>query len=309
MPTVVAGFVPIWALTGVGYLVRRTNLFGLAAERALTRVVFYLAMPAVLFTTLSRVSLDGLASTSILAFAVSTVLVGAIGLAASRWLFHRRLADQAIGGMSSAYVNAANLGIPVAITVLGDPSFVVAALMFQLLFVMPTVLTLIDTDLNTGATGRFRRVLLLPVRNPVILGAACGLAMAALGWQIPPLLAQPLDLLGAAGVPLALLVLGMSLFGRGQSADLPRRSEVLLVVLLKIVLQPLVCFLIGHFAFGLTGPPLLAAVLFAALPTAQNAFVFASQYELRAGALARDAILLTTLLSMASLTLVAYLLA
>ncbi|MGW0519705.1 AEC family transporter [Crossiella sp. NPDC003009] len=311
MPTVVAGFVPIWALTGVGYLVRRTNLFGLAAERALTRVVFYLAMPAVLFTTLSRVSLDGLASGSILAFAASTVLVGALGLAASRWLFRRRLADQAIGGMSSAYVNAANLGIPVAITVLGDPSFVVAALMFQLLVVMPTVLTLIDTDLNAGGGGRYgaiRRVLLLPVRNPVILGAAGGLAIAALGWKLPPLLAQPLDLLGGAGVPLALLVLGMSLFGRAESADLPRRSEVLVVVVLKIVLQPLVCFLIGRFALGLDGPALLAAVLFSALPTAQNAFVFASQYQLRAGALARDSILLTTLLSMASLTLITYLL-
>ncbi|MBP2477401.1 putative permease [Crossiella equi] len=308
MPAVVAGFVPIWVLTGLGYAVRRFGLFSQTAERALTRVVFFLAMPVVLFTTLGKVDLSGLATTSILAFAVSTVLTGLVGLAASRYLFHRRLADQAIGGMASAYVNAANLGIPVAITVLGDPSFVVAALLFQLLVVMPTILTLIDTDLNSGSGSRFRRVLGLPVRNPVILGAAGGLLFAALGWRLPDLLAQPLELLGGAGVPLALLVLGMSLVGRAEAADLPRHSEILVVVVLKIVLQPVVCYLVGHFAFGLDGPPLLAAVLFSALPTAQNAFVFASQYQLRAGGLARDAVLVSTLLSMASLTLVAYLL-
>ncbi|MFF7193422.1 AEC family transporter [Streptomyces sp. NPDC008079] len=74
---------------------------------------------------------------------------------------------------------------------------------------------------------------------------------------------------------------------------------------LKTVVHPLLAYLLARYAFTLSGHALFAVVLCAGLPTAQNAFIFASEYRLPTD-LPRDTVLLTTLLSMVTLTLIAY---
>lgn len=212
---------------------------------------------------------------AIAVFAVGTLVVGIGALAASRWLFGRGLADQSIGAMAACYVNSTNLGVPVAISVLGDASFIVTVLLLQVLFVTPVVLTLVELDVSAAAGNRWREMLTLPIRNPIIAAAALGVVVSALGWRLPDLVGGPLTQLGAAALPTALLVLGMSLHSREQHEPANRR-ELWVTVLLKAVAQPLVAFLAGA-ALGLDGHLLLAVVLCSALPTAQNVFVYAHQ--------------------------------
>ncbi|MCP3818150.1 AEC family transporter [Streptomyces sp. A3M-1-3] len=71
--------------------------------------------------------------------------------------------------------------------------------------------------------------------------------------------------------------------------------------------QPLLAYALGRWLFELDGHALFAVVLCAGLPTAQNAFVFAAEYRLDTD-LARDTVLLSTLLSMGSLSLITWLL-
>jgi len=80
-----------------------------------------------------------------------------------------------------------------------------------------------------------------------------------------------------------------------------------LVTALKIVLMPLVAFALARWVFGLHGVPLLAATMCAALPTAQNVFVYAVRY-LTAVPLARDAVSTTTLACIPALVVIAGLL-
>lgn len=295
---------PIWALTVLGYLVGRSGVLGDRAELVLGRLVFHVAMPAVLFTTLSRTPVSRLLSPAIAVFAVGTLVVGIGALAASRWLFGRSLADQSISAMAACYVNSANLGVPVAISVLGDASFIVTVLLFQVLLVTPIVLTLVELDVRETKGNRLRELLTLPVRNPIIAASALGVVVSALGWQLPDLLNGPLTQLGSAAVPIALLVLGMSLHNRElhsrERREAANRRELWVTVLLKAVAQPLVAFLAGE-ALGLDGHLLLAVVLCSALPTAQNVFVYAHQYALDTR-LPRNAVLLSTVLSMVTLT-------
>jgi predicted permease len=68
-------------------------------------------------------------------------------------------------------------------------------------------------------------------------------------------------------------------------------------VALKMVAQPLVTYLLGRYVFGVGRHTLLAVTVIAALPTAQNVFVIADRYG-RGSLLARDVILLTTLVSL-----------
>lgn len=301
MQSLFAAFVPIWILTGVGYLVARSGLLGEQAESVLGRFVFHVAMPAALFTMLARTPLSAFASTSMIAFATGTALVSALGLLAGRRLFHRPLADQAIGAMAASYVNSANLGIPVALQVLGDASFVAQVVLFQVLFVTPVILTLLDT----GTAGRtrgagLRRTLTMPLRNPIILASALGALFSATHQHLPTALAHTCDVLGGAAVPAALVTLGISLHGRGPDQRL--NAEVGVAVLLKTLVQPLTALAVGTLLLHLPPHQLLAVVLCSALPTAQNTFIYARQYELPT-ALARDSVMFSTLISMATLSL------
>ncbi|MFI6642945.1 AEC family transporter [Streptomyces sp. NPDC050504] len=314
MHGVLSGFLPIWVITAAGWGAGRTRVLGDNAQHVLSRFAFTFAMPSLLFLTMSRSHPGAVFAPGVLVFAVGLVLVFAVALALGRWAFRRSQADGAIGAMTAAYVNSANLGIPIALHVLGDTSFVIAAALFQLLFVTPTILLLIELDprraeeggKRTGAAALARRIAALPVRNPVIAASGCGLAVAASGLRLPQELSSPLQMLGGAGVPVALFTLGMSLTGRTRP-DAAGRVERGVLVALKTVAQPLLAYALGRWVFGLDGPALLAVAVCSGLPTAQNVFVYASEYRLDTD-LARDTVLLSTLVSMVSLTVIVYLL-
>lgn len=72
------------------------------------------------------------------------------------------------------------------------------------------------------------------------------------------------------------------------------------ITVAKLVVQPAIGFAVGAFALRLPHAQLLAVVVCAGLPTAQNTFVYAQHYR-TAEALAGRAILITTTLSMVTL--------
>ncbi|WP_433216510.1 AEC family transporter [Dactylosporangium sp. CS-047395] len=303
-----AAFVPIWALTAVGFVAGRSGVLGAAAVDVLGRFVFYVAMPAALLNTLTRQPIGGTAGKAVAAFALATLAVGAVGFCAARWVFRRSLAEQTIAAMASGYVNAGNLGIPVMVQVLGDASFIAVVLLIQTSILTPIILGTLDVAQSDHAAGRWRRLLTVPLRSPVMLACLAGVVLGAVHVHLPRLLGDAVALLGDAAVPSALVALGLSLVPRRDGEGEARRPvEVTLAVLLKSLLQPLLCLVLARFVFGVTGPALLAAVLCSALPTAQNTFVYGRAYGVD-GTFARDVIVASTGLSMATLTVVAALL-
>ncbi|TXS42470.1 AEC family transporter [Streptomyces sp. OR43] len=311
MHALLSGFAPIWILTGIGYAAGRGGLLGDQAESVLGRFVFHVAMPAALFTMVSGSRPAAFAHPSMVAFAAGTALVSALGYAVSRRFFGRERAEAAVGGMASGYVNSANLGIPVAVHVLGDASFVAQVILFQVLCVSPVVLTLLDSGTRGGgaAPGGLRRMLTMPVRNPVIMASLLGVAVSAAGWRPPAVVTHSCDVLGAAAVPTALITLGLSLCGGpgGGTGRVTGRAEAGVVVALKTVVQPLVAYLVAGPLLGLPDHQVLAVVLCSALPTAQNAYLYAREYGLDTG-LARHGVVASTVVSMGTLSFGAWVL-
>ncbi|MCB5169825.1 AEC family transporter [Streptomyces bambusae] len=300
-------FLPIWAITGLGWAAGRYDVLGPQAQSVLGRFAFSFAMPALLFLTLSRSRPADLVRPGVLVFALSLVAVFAVAQVIGLRVFRRGQGDRAIASMAAAHVNSANLGIPVAIHVLKDTSFVVTVALFQTLLVTPLILVLIDLDVRRGARDRVRRLLSLPLRNPIVAASAAGLAVAALGRPLPAAVTDPLTMLSGAAVPAALFALGMSLHTRTRP-DAGGRAERRVLVALKLAAQPAFAYAVGRWLFGLDGHALLSVVLVAGLPTAQNAFLFASEYRLDAD-LARDTVLMSTIGSMVSLSVITWLLA
>ncbi|GGM58188.1 AEC family transporter [Dactylosporangium sucinum] len=301
-------FVPIWALTAVGFVAGRTGVLGAGAVDVLGRFVFYVAMPAALLDTLTRQPVGGAAGRGIAAFVCATLLMGAGGFLAARYVFKRPLAEQTVAAMASGYVNAGNLGIPVAAQVLGNASFIAVVLLIQTVILTPIILSTLDFAQAEHPGGRWRRLLTVPLRSPVLLACLSGVVLGSLGVRLPKLVADVVGLLGDAAVPSALVALGLSLVPtRNPDAEARRPVEVGLAVFLKSCLQPVVCLVVARVGFGLTGCDLLAAVLCSALPTAQNTFVYARAHGVD-GTYSRDVIVVSTAVSMVTLTVAATLL-
>nr|WTA65204.1 AEC family transporter [Micromonospora sp. NBC_00855] len=302
--SLVSAFAPIWILTAVGYAACRWGLLGEAVASVLGRFVFHLAMPAALFLALSRMPLSGFAGRSLLAFGVSTAAVVGFGWVGASWLFGREPGERPIWGMAAGYVNSANLGIPIATQVLGNVSFLAEVVLLQVLVVTPVILVALDRHSDPAGRVRVRRIASLPVRNPVILASLLGVAFSAAGLHLPSTAGASLTLLSGAAVPAALVALGASMH-----RTVPSRAEpvaLAVITALKLVAQPVIAYAAG-LALHLSAPQLLAVVLCAGLPTAQNTFIFSQEYGV-GEAVANRAVVVTTTLSLFTLAAAAALL-
>ncbi|WP_305094170.1 AEC family transporter [Prescottella sp. R16] len=308
MSGVVAGFTVIFVVIAVGFFLGRSGTLGEHGQFVLSRLVFFVATPALLFDTLAGSDLSVVFSPTLVVAAATAFAVAGIYLAVAALWLRRPLPELTIGALASSYVNSANLGIPIAVFVLGDASFVAPLLLFQIMIFSPIALTVLDISTMRRDASLFETVT-TPFKNPIVLAGAAGLAVAVSGWQPPEALMQPFALLGNASVPGALLAFGLSLYGvRVLEKGASPRRDVALASILKIVVQPVLGYLMARFVLGLDGHDLFAIVVVSCLPTAQNVFVYASRYQ-RGTVLARDAALVTTLGSIPVIALVAAVLA
>lgn len=306
MAGVLTGFGIIAFVILVGYIAGRFGVGGPAAPYVLNRIAFFITNPALLFVTLAHADLKVVFSTQLLVAAIAAVGSAGLFLVLSRLFFRRPAAETTIGALGAGYVNANNIGLPVAVYVLGSASFVAPVLLLQLIVFAPIALTVLDV--TSRGTVSVWSIVTQPVRNPMIIASVLGILVDVSGIHLPDAVYQPFELIGGAAVPLVLMAFGMSLHGSRPLQAGRGRVEIVSAVALKSVGMPLIAFLAARFVFGLEGHALFAAVALAALPTAQNVYNFAARYE-RGVPVARDIVLLTTLFAVPALLLIAALLA
>ncbi|QDQ98750.1 AEC family transporter [Tomitella fengzijianii] len=294
MSGVLSGFVVIFVVIAVGYLLGRRGTLGDQGRIVLTRLVFYVATPALLIDVVAHADLQTLFSSGLAVAAGTAFAVAVVYAVVARYVLRRAGPEVMVGAMASSYLNGGNLGIPIAVFVLGDASYVAPVMLFQIIVYAPIALTVLDVT-TTGRPGSLRGVAASIVRNPIALGGIAGLVLSAAHWLPPEPIMDSISLLGGAAVPGALMAFGLSLSGAQvlKKGTSPRR-DVAVASLLKAVAQPVLAYLLGRFGLGLDGHVLFAVVVVAALPTAQNVFIYASRYG-RGMVLARDAALVTTI--------------
>lgn len=311
MSGVISGFTVIFIVVAVGYVLGRTKVLGHEATQVLSRLVFFVCTPALLFHSLLTTDLSVVFSSTLLIAAVGALSTGLIYALIARFVFRRQIPELVIGSLASSYVNSVNLGLPIAIFVLHDASFLAPLLLFQILLYSPIALVTLDLTAlpKTDRGSTLRDAIIAPVTNPIVLGGVAGLAFSFFGWHPPEAVVEPLKMLGDASVPLALLAFGLSLTGVKvlQKGTSPRR-DVAVIAVLKMIVMPLGVYALARWGFHQSGHHLFAQVVISALPTAQNVFVYATRYR-RGEVLARDSALVTTLLSIPVIAVIAWLLA
>lgn len=307
MAGVLIGFGIIAVVIAVGYVVGRIDLLGPQGHRVLSQLVFFVLTPCLLFVNISKADVHVLFSPVLVVTTAAALVCAAISVVVVGLVLRRSVAETTMATMAGAYVNANNIGLPVAVYVLGSATYVAPVLLFQLVIMTPIVLTIMDVTTNKGSGSSRWRTIARPFRNPLLIASLVGVLCSVLGVRIPADVLAPFSLMGAAAVPVVLISFGMSLHGRRPFEAGSDRGIVLLQTALKVVVMPLVAWVVGAQVFHFRHEQLFVTVVLAGLPSAQNAFNYAQRYQTGV-VVARDTVLLTTIAAVPALVGVAALL-
>ena len=153
MTSVLAGFAVIAIIIAAGWLLGRLEVLGEQPEKQLSLLVFYLLTPALLLHALATTDVTVLFSSRLWVSAGSALAIAAVYYVIVRVFWRRRMGDATIGALASSYVNSSNLGIPIAVFVLHDTSYVAPLLLFQILVFSTIALTMLDIAEARERTG------------------------------------------------------------------------------------------------------------------------------------------------------------
>ena len=302
MGTVVGIILPVFAVILVGYGFGRSGALGAEGARGLGVFVYYAAIPALLFRSMAGETPPLGNSLAVLAaYFAGTLTVFAGSMIIGRTVFRLDLAEQGLMGVSAAFSNSVQLGIPIVLTAFGEAGLVTLGLIISLHSLILMSLATVVVEIGRGQGSHFlatlRKTVVAIVGNPVIASIIAGFLWHQIGLPLPDLLRRFLDFLGSAATPAALFSLGATIAGFRIAGDL---QESLTVVAIKLLALPLLVWLFAGFVFHLAPLESAVATACAALPTGANAFILAQRYDLYV-ARAASSVMISTALSMLTL--------
>lgn len=308
MSTVLHVIAPVFGIMLLGFVSGRLRVLDEDGVRGLVLFVFTFAIPVLLFRGMAGIELpDDVAWGFLAAFYTGSFVCYGLGLAVGR-MTGRSLDDAAIHGMGAALSNTVLLGIPVILTAFGEeatlPIFLIIA--FHSATFMPLTIALIQVGRGrrVSVAEEARALTAAVVRNPIIVGLAAGFLANLSGVELPGPVDRFAELLGAAAVPCALFAMGASLAGYPMRGAL---RPALALTTLKLLVHPLVVWVVAVPLLGLGGLPVKVAVLMAAMPSAVNVYLFGARYDAAPDVAART-VFLSSVLSVVTVSalLVAY---
>lgn len=303
MYEVIGLVLPFFGLILLGFVVARITRQPVEALGWMTTFIVYVALPALFFQLLSKTPFERLTEWSYIFGAVlSTFLVFMVMFAASVIKARGEIAESTIKGLASAYGNIGYMGPGLALLAFGEEAAVPVALIFCFENVMhftiaPMMMALAGDERGSPLriAGEVIRKIVL---HPFIIATAAGVAAAYFQFSAPLPVERLLEYLAKAAAPCALFAMGVTLALRPLKR-VP--NEIPAIVVLKLIVHPLLCYVVLSWIGNFSPIWLFSAMLLAALPTATNVFVIAQQYGVwveRASA----SVLVTTCVSVLTVT-------
>jgi predicted permease len=282
---------PIFLTAGAGYIVQKKLDID---PKTISRVIFYLFSPALIFTLLTENQVDSDISLKIIGYALSaTTLNGLIGWIASRILkFDRKLTVAVM--ITVMFTNAGNFGLSLNSFAFGEEALSFASLYFVMSAIM---IYTIGIALASMGKMSFADSLKRLFTYPAIYAVILALLFNNIGWDLPVPVSRSVGLLSDAAIPAMLVLLGMQLSSVDLKADVLALGTANLI---RLAFAPLLAIGLA-FLFKLDGAAYQATVIEASMPTAVMATVLATEFNVRPR-FVTSVVTLTTILSPLMLT-------
>jgi len=286
---------PIFIVILLGWFLNWRRFIPSGLIGPLNRLVYYLAIPAMIFREVARSSFAVYFDPVLLTASLVPLLIvfGIAWIGGSAWSLNPQEKGTFI--QSSLHGNLGYIGLAVCYYLLGEKGFTSASILAGFLMLFQNLLSVIGYQATSAGTAEGRRLWFFIkkiVANPVIGSALVGMAFSLFEIPIPGMIDRSLTIISGMALPSALLVIGASLsFGLMRS----RIKLFLGAGLLKLTVLPA----LGVLAYWMAGIPptrFLPGLILLAAPTATITFVMAGEMN-GSTDLATAAISISTLLS------------
>jgi predicted permease len=291
---------PLFVLVFAGYLMMRWSGWPKSMSENLSRFVFSVALPAMLFRMMSDLSkLPPVDARLLMAFFGGCLIVFLIGRLVAWKLFALDGVAQSVFALGGVFSNNVLLGLPLAKVALGDAA--VPAVALVLVFNALILWTLVTVSVEWARHGSFSlhgfaKMARGVLTNPIVAGILSGTLFGLSGLTLPAFIDAPLAMAGQAAAPMALIALGMGLSEYGVRAGWKISVAISAV---KLIVQPLVVWLLARL-LGLPPMETQVVVLLASTAVGANVYLMSRQFESLEGPVASSLVLSTGLAALST---------
>jgi predicted permease len=270
---------PIFVIILLGWFARRRGFVPIEFFGPANRLVFYIAIPAMIFRSISRASLHREFDLPTLGITLSAVfLLFLLSWATASLIRVRHRPFLGTFVQCTVHGNLGYIGLAISFYALGEDGLVKASIFAGFIMILQNILAVCILQFYAGRPGVKGNRILMAIKivgNPVIIASMSGMLVSALEIPIPRILDQSLQILGGMSLPLALLIIGASL-------NFHLVTERLVPVLGSAALKLLVMPGLGWVGFQMAGIPwvqCLPALILLAAPTATVTYVMAKEID------------------------------
>jgi len=273
---IVSTIIPIFSVIILGLLARWKGFIQQEFLEPANRLVYYLAIPALIFRAISKASLKAQFDVMVLAITLFSVVVVFAFAWGMGFLLRLRLGELGTFMQTTFHGNLGYIGLAIAFYLLGNEGFVRASIIAGFLIILQNFLSVISLQFNSddiSVKGNKLYIVLRILGNPVILSALAGILFSISGLKMPLVIDRSLHILGGLALPMALLIIGASLSFELMQLRILR---VISSSLLKLILLPGIGFLLYRI-FNIAVQDYLPALILLASPTATITYVMARE--------------------------------
>jgi predicted permease len=301
---------PVVIIVGLGYTAVRFDFVSQAANEGITRFVFAIALPALIFRNLAITDIAGnlpFIWKILTGYYGGAFAVMLLGIFFAKFAFGKGRAEQHIFAVGASHSNLILLGVPAVLIVLGTRWVTPLLLIVGLHGMIMAILLTLVSRVRAGQAGELPKAIwqtiLNQAKNPIFIALVAGVLYSLFDVPKMPNTANTvLRILGNAVLPASLFGLG-GMMVRYRFAG--QASEAMAVSALKLVAHPLIVwFIAGPMVLGLNNWAWVAAML-AAMPVGFNMHNMASRSQ-QGAALASTATALSTVLAVITVIALLY---
>lgn len=282
---------PILLVAGTGYIAGRwLNV----EARSISRVVFYLFSPCLIFDLLTNSQLSNGDMLRMIGFAATSILtVGALTWVVGHFLRLERKMMAAVL-VCTMTINAGNYGLSLNFFAFGDQALAYASLFFVTSAIITYTFGVLIASMGKSSLSSALKGL---TKIPTIYAVIIALIFIYTGWDLPLPISRSVSLLADASIPGMLVVLGLQLQNNHRTHNL---RALTLANGMRLLGGMIVGFILARL-FGLQGMGYNAAILESSMPTAVLSTILATEYDAEP-AFVTTAVFSSTLLSPLTLT-------
>jgi hypothetical protein len=277
--TILSTILPIFFVILLGWGFHRKGFIPPSFLGAGNRLVYYLAIPAMIFRAIARATLTTQFDIRVV-LATLTAVLTVFGLAWFAAGFFRvaRRGQRGTFVQTTFHGNIGYIALAIAFYALGNEGLVRASIIAGFVMILQNLLAILILQYysdKSAIKGKTSHALVKILGNPVILASIAGIIASLLEIPIPKVMDQTLEIISGLALPMALLIIGASL-----TFDLVRFriAAVLSASAVKLIVLPGLGFL-GFRLLGLSPQDYLPGLILLATPTATIAVVMAHEID------------------------------